>query len=408
MAQLSISAFVTKYTALFADNITGEISEGDLRGFMQDIADSFSNLISTPTPSANYSTIAGDASTSVSLVTYITTQISNLKAGVSTNGDTLAKLYALIVALGSGTASNSFYVGDATNTGNKEFVAQTAATNKPKIRYNTTSSKWEFTNNGTSWTEFSSAVWGAISGTLSSQTDLQTALDAKASISYVDSEIDAAVVGLYDDRGNYDASVNTFPASGGSGSAGAILKGDIWTISVAGTLGGTAVIAGQTVRAKQDTPGQTAGNWAISVGSTEINNASETVSGKVEKATQTEVNAGTGTGGTGAPLFVNPVELKVITDQKANLSGASDIYINGFGSTQIGILTTGDISTEDNSGNTTVYSPDEISVKRGGFETNLVTEDPTANRTITFPDASGEVILDNDPAINIFLFQNFI
>lgn len=75
---------------------------------------------------------------------------------------------------------------------------------------------------------------------------------------------DALVVGLLDDRGNYDASGNTFPASGGSGSAGAILKGDLWTVSVAGTLGGVAVNIGDQVRALTDAPGQTASNWAIS------------------------------------------------------------------------------------------------------------------------------------------------
>jgi hypothetical protein len=75
---------------------------------------------------------------------------------------------------------------------------------------------------------------------------------------------DAKVVGLWDDRGNYNASGNTFPAAGGSGSAGAILKGDVWTVSVAGSLGGTAVAPGQTVRAIADAPGQTAANWAIS------------------------------------------------------------------------------------------------------------------------------------------------
>lgn len=74
---------------------------------------------------------------------------------------------------------------------------------------------------------------------------------------------DTLVVGLVDDRGNYDASVNTFPASGGSGTAGAILKGDLWTVSVAGTLGGTPVTAGDLVRALVDTPGQTAANWAV-------------------------------------------------------------------------------------------------------------------------------------------------
>lgn len=74
---------------------------------------------------------------------------------------------------------------------------------------------------------------------------------------------DTLVVGLLDDRGNYDASVNTFPASGGSGSAGAVKKGNLWTVSVAGTLGGTAVTAGDLVRALVDTPGQTASNWAV-------------------------------------------------------------------------------------------------------------------------------------------------
>jgi hypothetical protein len=109
----------------------------------------------------------------------------------------------------------------------------------------------------------------------------------------IDTKVAAAVVGLYDDRGNYNASGNTFPASGGSGTSGAILKGDIWTISVAGTLGGTAVIVGQTVRALVDTPGQTAANWAISVGSSEVASASETAAGIVERATQSETDTGT-------------------------------------------------------------------------------------------------------------------
>lgn len=75
---------------------------------------------------------------------------------------------------------------------------------------------------------------------------------------------DALVVGLLDDRGNYNASGNVFPSSGGSGSAGAILKGDLWFISVAGTLGGVAVNIGDQLRALVDTPGSTAANWAIS------------------------------------------------------------------------------------------------------------------------------------------------
>jgi len=75
---------------------------------------------------------------------------------------------------------------------------------------------------------------------------------------------DGLVTGLLDDRGNYDASSNLFPSSGGSGVAGAILKGDLWTVNVAGTLGGVSVTNGDVVRALTDSPGQTASNWAVS------------------------------------------------------------------------------------------------------------------------------------------------
>jgi hypothetical protein len=93
------------------------------------------------------------------------------------------------------------------------------------------------------------------SGTNSGDQDLS----AYATKSYAD----ALVVGLIDDRGNFDASGNAFPTTGGSGAAGAILKGDLWTVSVAGTLGGHAVTAGDLVRALVDAPGSTDANWAI-------------------------------------------------------------------------------------------------------------------------------------------------
>lgn len=79
-------------------------------------------------------------------------------------------------------------------------------------------------------------------------------------------QLQSFVTGLWDDRGNYDASGNIFPTSGGSGTSGAILKGDIWTISVAGTLGGKAVKISDTVRALVDTPGSTSSNWALGQG----------------------------------------------------------------------------------------------------------------------------------------------
>ena len=89
-------------------------------------------------------------------------------------------------------------------------------------------------------------------------------------------QLQSYVTGLWDDRGNYNASTNLFPSTGGSGSGGAILKGDIWTVSVIGTLGGVSVALGDTVRALVDTPNQISTNWAIAskgLGYTPLSNA---------------------------------------------------------------------------------------------------------------------------------------
>lgn len=107
----------------------------------------------------------------------------------------------------------------------------------------------------------SNGLWIKING--AAEKRLATTDDTTTAENNAKAYADTLVVGLWDDRGNFDASGNAFPSSGGSGSAGAILKGDIWTVSVAGTLGGVAVAAGDTVRALVDTPGQTASNWSM-------------------------------------------------------------------------------------------------------------------------------------------------
>lgn len=47
MAILSKASFESKWTALFADNATRDISEADMRAFMQDISDTFFNITSS-------------------------------------------------------------------------------------------------------------------------------------------------------------------------------------------------------------------------------------------------------------------------------------------------------------------------------------------------------------------------
>jgi len=95
------------------------------------------------------------------------------------------------------------------------------------------------------------------SGNIADDTDLTTTLNSAKSYA------DSLVVWLLDDRGNYNASGNVFPSSGWSGTAWAILKGDLWSISVAGTLWGVAVTAWDVIRAIVDTPGNTLWNWSI-------------------------------------------------------------------------------------------------------------------------------------------------
>lgn len=95
-------------------------------------------------------------------------------------------------------------------------------------------------------------------------TDFSTINDTLyPTVEAVQEAINTAVTGLLDYRGTYDASTNLFPATGGSGLLGAVLKGDFWIASVVGTLGGTAVTVGDLIIALVDTPGQTATNWDL-------------------------------------------------------------------------------------------------------------------------------------------------
>lgn len=65
-------------------------------------------------------------------------------------------------------------------------------------------------------------------------------------------------------RGPFDASVNQYPSTGGSGPSGAIFSGDSWYASVGGTISGITVNAGDLIICLVSTPGQTASNWKIS------------------------------------------------------------------------------------------------------------------------------------------------
>lgn len=115
--------------------------------------------------------------------------------------------------------------------------------------------------------DFATAAQGSLAASAIQPAELSSGISDHASAADPHGDrayADSLVIGLVDDRGNFDGSINTFPTTGGSGTAGAILKGDLWTLSVvasSGPLVGSPV--GSLVRALVDTPGQTAGNWSI-------------------------------------------------------------------------------------------------------------------------------------------------
>ena len=75
-----------------------------------------------------------------------------------------------------------------------------------------------------------------------------------------------------------------------------IKKGDIWIISKAGNLGPVpkvAVVENDTVIADKDAPGNAHADWTVIHTNIVVNEASETVKGVMEIATQAETDAGT-------------------------------------------------------------------------------------------------------------------
>lgn len=111
--------------------------------------------------------------------------------------------------------------------------------------------------------------------------------------------------------GNWDASVGTYPTSG-TGTAGAIRRGDSYDISVAGTIDGNDYEVGDQLRAKIAAPGQTTANWAS--GQVNTQQATTTKTGIARMGTSSEAVAGSN------PLLMsNPVTVKAqIGDEKKN------------------------------------------------------------------------------------------
>lgn len=237
-------------------NSLGKLIDVDLSGLTQDSAGNYilgaGTSYTLPTASASVLggvkvgaglTITGDtlsADTQAGVVSSVSVVTAN---GISGSVATATTTPAITLTLGAITPTSTNGVSSAT-------MAFLDATSSVQTQLNGKQASLGFTAENTA--------------NKSTNVTTDGASDTKyPSVKAVKDYVDPLVAGLLDYRGAYDASVNTFPASGGSGTAGAVLKGDMWIFSVAGTLGGVAVQIGDSVIANVDTPGQTAGNWNI-------------------------------------------------------------------------------------------------------------------------------------------------
>ena len=255
-------------------------------------------VIASTTPVANLS-IGGNAATSTLAAS--ATILATARAIYGNNFDGSAALAQVIASTYGGTgngftkftgpttsekiftlpdaSSTLLYSGGALGTPSSGTLTNCTGTASGLTAGNVTTNAnltGEVTSVGNAATLTNSAVIAKVltgftsgSGTVSASDSILSAIqkvdgNTAANLVTAKAYADGLVVGLWDDRGSFNASVNTFPTTGGSGTAGAILKGDIWTISVIATSGPLlGYLVGTNLRAIIDAPGQTVGNWAI-------------------------------------------------------------------------------------------------------------------------------------------------
>lgn len=220
--------------------------------------------------------------------------------------------------------------------------------------------------------------------------DTDATLSANSDTKYpsqkaVKTYVDSTVVSAITDNGNWDASGNLFPSVNAQGQP--IAKGDLWYISVAGTLGGNAVLPGYSIRALVNTPGQNASSWGIinvGYGFTPENVANKSTDGTLSANSDTLYPSQKA-----IKTYVDNKPVTVGTLQQVTTAGAtttSNITANQY-STAVGssLLSTGRLVAKD-----IVLQPTI------GSSTNQVTLDAssiTGNKSYTLPNATGTIAL---------------
>lgn len=209
---------------------------------------------------------------------------------------------------------------------------------------------------------------------------------------------DGLLVGLWNDRGNYNPNTNSnaYPSTGGSGTSGTIIKGNAWMISGLGTgvtaaIGSKTVNDGDVVRALVNNPGNTDANWAVAennIGFTPANDANVVHIAGNETITGSKVFTGAST------RFDIPLLLK-----KSGLSEYNQVSSYS-----------GKLQFTENSGTQFNFSMGSDYFDFGIFSLGKVAKITntllSANRTYDLPNASGTIALTSDIPSSSSYIQN--
>lgn len=196
--------------------------------------------------------------------------------------------------------------------------------------------------------------WGEISGNIADQTDLTDALNLKADITYVDSEIAnlTATIDKATPKGTIDASTNPgYPAGD---------LGDYYYATADGTVGGDTVQLGDKIQCIADTAAGQGANWIIFQGNIDIAQNTD-----MEARTDADKYVTPASSYHGWNYWLNNESVTELNTTDKTVVGAINEAISSVGTNSVG--SANNLNVSDGSGN---FQSSDILLENRVFKNN--------------------------------------